>query len=111
VSSSEQNLDLQRDALKAAGCSIIHEDEGVSGAARSRPGLAQALTMRSLIVERTRAGMRAARTRGRHLGRPVKLTGAKLRKAEEEIAAGREILASMAGLFGVDRSTLWRAIK
>lgn len=66
---------------------------------------------RSLIVERTRAGMTAARTRGRHLGRPVKLTGAQLRKAEEEIAAGRETVASMAGLLGVDRSTLWRAIK
>ncbi len=38
---------------------------------------------RSLIVERTRAGMTAARTRGRRLGRPVKLTGAQLRKAEE----------------------------
>lgn len=175
VSSSEQNLDLQRDALKAAGCSIVHEDEGVSGTARSRPGLDQALALmaagdtlvtwrldrlgrslphlidlvdrlkdrgcdfvsiteaidtssaggklvfhvmgalaefeRSLIVERTRAGMTAARTRGRHLGRPVKLTGAQLRKAEEEIAAGRETVASMAGLLGVNRSTLWRAMR
>jgi len=45
VSSGEQNLDLQRDALTVAGCSIIHEDEGVSGVARRRPGLDQALTM------------------------------------------------------------------
>jgi len=28
VSPGEQNLDLQRDALRAAGCSMIHEDEG-----------------------------------------------------------------------------------
>ncbi len=45
VSSGEQNLDLQRDALTVAGCSMIYEDEGVSGVARRRPGLDQALTM------------------------------------------------------------------
>ena len=43
VSSGKQNLDLQRDALTSAGCSMIHEDEGVSGTARRRPGLDQAL--------------------------------------------------------------------
>ncbi|MBD8701883.1 recombinase family protein, partial [Sphingomonas sp. CFBP 13714] len=43
VSSGEQNLDLQRDALTAAGCGMIYEDEGVSGVARRRPGLDQAL--------------------------------------------------------------------
>ena len=43
VSSGEQNHVLQRDALSAAGCRTIHEDEGVSGAARRRPGLDQAL--------------------------------------------------------------------
>lgn len=175
VSSGEQNLDLQRDALAAAGCRMIHEDEGVSGTARRRLGLDQALAAmqpgdtlvtwrldrlgrslphlielvaalqdrgcefvslneaidttsaggklvfhimgalaefeRALIVERTRAGMASARARGRHLGRPMKLTGAQLRKAEEEIGADRETVASMATLFGVDRSTLWRAMR
>lgn len=43
VSSGEQNLDLQRDALTAAGCGMIYKDEGVSGVARRRPGLDQAL--------------------------------------------------------------------
>ena len=43
VSSGEQNLDLQRDALTVAGCGMIYEDEGVSGVARRRPGLDQAL--------------------------------------------------------------------
>jgi DNA invertase Pin-like site-specific DNA recombinase len=43
VSSGEQNLDLQRDALAAAGCDTIYEDEGVSGVARRRPGLDQTL--------------------------------------------------------------------
>ena len=36
---------------------------------------------RELIVERTRAGMAAARARGRHGGRPYKMTPAKLRLA------------------------------
>jgi DNA invertase Pin-like site-specific DNA recombinase len=45
VSSVEQNLDLQRDALTAAGCDMIHEDEGVSGVTRRRPGLDQALAV------------------------------------------------------------------
>ncbi|HEX7647418.1 MAG TPA: recombinase family protein, partial [Noviherbaspirillum sp.] len=31
VSSDDQNLALQRDALAAAGCEVIHEDQGVSG--------------------------------------------------------------------------------
>ena len=42
VSTSEQRTDLQTDALKAAGCIRIFEDE-MSGAKASRPGLDQAL--------------------------------------------------------------------
>ena len=43
VSTEEQNLDLQRQALEAAGCKTIYEDHGISGAAEERPGLADAL--------------------------------------------------------------------
>ena len=43
VSTEEQNLDLQRHALKASGCEAVYEDSGVSGAAMERPGLAKAL--------------------------------------------------------------------
>lgn len=42
VSSTEQNLDLQRDALKAAGCVRVFEDKA-SGAKVERPGLEAAL--------------------------------------------------------------------
>ena len=42
VSTDDQNLDLQRDALRAAGCERIYEDR-MSGAKASRPGLAQAM--------------------------------------------------------------------
>lgn len=42
VSTDDQNLDLQRDALKKAGCEQIYEDQ-LSGAKAERPGLQQAL--------------------------------------------------------------------
>ncbi len=42
VSSHDQNLDLQRDALRAAACIRIFEDK-VSGAKTDRPGLSAAL--------------------------------------------------------------------
>ena len=42
VSTGEQNLDLQTDALKQAGCSKIFTDK-TSGAKSERPGLTDAL--------------------------------------------------------------------
>ena len=42
VSTSEQNLFLQRDALKAAGCERLYDDT-CSGSVTERPGLAKAL--------------------------------------------------------------------
>ena len=43
VSTDDQNLDLQRTALEAAGCERVFEDLGISGADFARPGLAAAL--------------------------------------------------------------------
>ena len=43
VSTQDQTLDLQKDALEAAGCDRIYEDLGVSGSQAERPGLTQAL--------------------------------------------------------------------
>jgi len=42
VSTTEQNLDLQTDALTKAGCEKIFSDTA-SGAKSERPGLAEAL--------------------------------------------------------------------
>lgn len=42
VSTDDQTLDLQRDALNAAGCERLFEDKA-SGAKADRPGLAEAL--------------------------------------------------------------------
>jgi DNA invertase Pin-like site-specific DNA recombinase len=43
VSTDDQNLSPQVDALKAAGCDLIHQDLGVSGATSKRDGLDKAL--------------------------------------------------------------------
>jgi len=43
VSTQDQHLDLQLDALTAAGCEKIFTDEGISGSKTDRPGLNQAL--------------------------------------------------------------------
>lgn len=42
VSTQEQNLDLQKDALKAASCQRIYDDQA-SGAKEARLGLQEAL--------------------------------------------------------------------
>lgn len=39
VSTSDQRLDMQLDALKAAACDDVHSDHGVSGGKARRPGL------------------------------------------------------------------------
>ena len=43
VSTVDQNLSLQRDALTAAGCERVFTDEGVSGRVTARRGLDGAL--------------------------------------------------------------------
>ena len=43
VSTVDQNLELQTDALTEAGCKKIFSDHGVSGAKAERPGLDEAL--------------------------------------------------------------------
>lgn len=43
VSTEEQNLDLQRQGLRAAGCELLYEDKGISGATIERPALKRAL--------------------------------------------------------------------
>lgn len=43
VSTEEQNLDLQRQGLREAGCARLYEDKGISGATIDRPALKRAL--------------------------------------------------------------------
>lgn len=172
VSTDDQNLDLQRAALKAAGCDPVFEDQ-VSGMALRRPGLERALAQlgqgdtltvwrldrlgrslphlietirvigdrgagfrsvtesidtttaggrlyfhmmgalaefeRALIIERTRAGMKAAKARGVEVGRKRVLTPAQINHARQLVEEG-ESPASVARSMKVGRSTLYRAL-
>jgi Resolvase, N terminal domain len=48
VSTDDQKLDLQHDALRAAGCEKIFEDH-VSGAKANRPGLSSVMEMAGIL--------------------------------------------------------------
>ena len=172
VSTDDQNLDLQRNALTAAGCGHVFEDQ-VSGMAIRRPGLDQALARlgagdslvvwrldrlgrsmphlietirligekraefcsltenidtttaggrlyfhmmgalaefeRALIIERTRAGMKAAKARGIEVGRKRALTPAQINHARQLVDQG-ESPSAVARSMKVGRSTLYRAL-
>jgi len=171
VSTEDQSLDLQIDALRAAGCERIFKDHGVSGVAPKRPGLSQAMAAlgegdvlvvwrldrlarsmleltdtvwtlhhrgigfhsicehidissafgelilhvlssivhfeRRLIIERTRAGMEAAKARGVKFGRRPAIDGEMLREALFLKSHGMTVPAIAADI-GVGRSTLYR---
>lgn len=175
VSTDEQNLDLQLDALNAVGCSETFKDEGISGTQIERNGLDQAISSagagdtlvvwkldrlgrslsflielisqlrdngigfqslqdgidtttsggklvfhimgalaefeRDLIVERTKAGMKAAKRRGKHVGRPRSLSYEQITHAYRMITSGNDTLSGMASILGVHRNTLKRAIQ
>jgi DNA invertase Pin-like site-specific DNA recombinase len=64
---------------------------------------------RSLISERTRAGVKAARTRGVKFGRRKKLSPAQVAKARKLIEAGERV-EDVAALWNVGRTTLYREL-
>lgn len=63
---------------------------------------------RNLIRERTMAGLKAARARGKSSGRPPKLTGKDLAMAKALMADKNNKVDEVAKRFGVNRSTLYR---
>lgn len=169
VSTDDQRMDLQRDALTAAGCEKVFTDTA-SGAKAARPGLAEALAFarkgdvlvvwrldrlgrslpelvkvvgeleaagvgfesvterietssaagrlvfhvfaalaefeRRLIVERTQAGLEAARARGRKGGRPA-LPPEKV-AAIQAMAAGNRSVSEICRALKIGRSTLYK---
>ena len=64
---------------------------------------------RELIVERTRAGLDAARRAGRRGGRRIKMTASKLEAAKKLLASGNSI-KDVAQHLGVSVPTLYRWI-
>ena len=65
---------------------------------------------RELIVERTKAGLAAARARGRSGGRPFKMTPAKLRLAQAAMGKPETKVAELCAELGITRQTLYRFV-
>lgn len=65
---------------------------------------------RELIVERTRAGLAAARARGRSGGRPYKMTAAKLRLAMAAMGKPETRVDELCVELGICRQTLYRHV-
>jgi len=174
ISTTEQNLDLQRDALKAVGCDKIVEDTA-SGGKTHRSGLDRALELlrkgdtlvvwrldrlgrslrhlielvtelegrgigfrslqeaidttspggtlvfhifgalaefeRNLIRERTRAGLEAARVRGRKGGRRHKLDARKRALAVELYRGRKHTVVEICEMVGITKPTLYAYIR
>lgn len=65
---------------------------------------------RELIIERTKAGMAAARARGRNGGRPYKMLPAKLRLALAAMGRPGTKVGELCKELGISRQTLYRHV-
>lgn len=65
---------------------------------------------RDMIIERTRAGLKAAAVKGRKGGRPAKLTLEQRAMAREMLASGRHSVGEVARMLRVGRATVYRAL-
>jgi DNA invertase Pin-like site-specific DNA recombinase len=63
---------------------------------------------RAMVRERTRAGLQAARSRGRKGGRRPKLSPEQKAEVLDMLASGRRTAADIARLFRVHRATISR---
>ena len=63
---------------------------------------------RDLVLERTVAGLEAARARGRRGGRPRALDESKAKLARRLKAEGEHSVEEICSMLGVGRSTLYR---
>lgn len=65
---------------------------------------------RELIAERTKAGLAAARARGRRGGRPFKMTAAKVRMASAAMGQPETKISELCAELDVTRQTLYRHV-
>ncbi len=171
ISTQDQSLYLQEDALQAAGCDKVFVDK-FSGVTKERPGLIQALEFlrendtlvvwrldrlsrsfkdlialvidfkekgiqlcsltenidtsslngqlifhffgamaefeRGLISDRTKAGLQAARARGRHGGRSRLITSTQEEKLKLLIKDPKFSPKELQEMFGISKTTLYR---
>ncbi len=106
-----QTLDLQRDALIASGVdeNRLYHDYTTTPNGRLVFGLFAALAEfeRELIVERTNAGLAAARARGRMGGRPRKVDVATLKMASAAMSDSKSIAKEVAKKLNITTATLY----
>ncbi|WP_165185090.1 recombinase family protein [Caulobacter soli] len=100
------------DELHARGAHFISLTEGIDTSSPVGEVIFRLLSVfadfeRGVIIERTRAGLRAARARGVRLGRRPKLTPEQVAEASAMLA-GKASAEEVAQQFGVDRSTVYR---
>jgi DNA invertase Pin-like site-specific DNA recombinase len=110
---SLRDLITMLDDLRARGVKFRSLTEAIETATPTGRAMWQTIGVlaeleRSLISERTRAGVKAAQHRGVKFGRKVKLTAQEINHARKLIDKG-EAREYVADLLSVDRSTLYRA--
>ncbi len=111
---SLRDLTTMLDDLRARGVKYHSFTEEIDTATPTGRAMWQMIGVlaeleRSLISERTRAGVRAAQRRGVKFGRKVKLTPDQIVHARDLIDKG-EARQYVADLLNVGRSTLYRAL-
>ncbi len=111
---SLRDLIAMLDDLRARGVKFHSLTEAIDTATPTGRAMWQMIGVlaeleRSLIVERTQAGMKEARRRGVQFGRKKKLTPAQIAKARKLIDAGERV-EDVAALWNVGRTTLYRAL-
>lgn len=115
LSRSLKDLLTILERLNAAGAQFRSLTEAVDTAGPAGRMLMQMLGAfaefeREMIRERTRAGLREARTRGRLPGRKSKVTAAQQHEIVEAVLSGRRTAAEMARLFKLHRATVSRLV-
>ena len=110
---STRHLTQLAGELEALGVDLIVTDQGIDTSTPAGRLLFNVLAAigefeLDLIRERTRAGLRAARKRGRRLGRPR--VQVRVEEAQRRLHAG-ESLASVARALGCSKATLHRRLK
>jgi Enterobacteriaceae phage serine recombinase len=111
---SLRDLIAMLDDLRARGVKFHSLTEAIDTATPTGRAMWQMIGVlaeleRSLIVERTQAGMKEARRRGVIFGRKKKLTPAQIVKARRLIEAGERV-EDVATLWNVGRTTLYRSL-
>lgn len=115
VARSLQDLLRFLEAVEAAGAGfrcLTQPIDTTTSAGRLQAQLIGAFAEfeRSLIRERTTAGLQAARARGVQLGRPRALSSEQVAHIRHQIETGAWTKAEAARVFGVHRSTIGRAL-